>query len=47
MPDTDNPQMKTMMYIMPPIMRFIFMKLPTGLNLYYATANIATLPQQI
>ena len=45
--DTDNPQMKMMMYIMPPMMLFIFMNLASGLNLYYATANIATLPQQI
>ena len=45
--DTDNPQMKMMMYIMPPMMLFIFMNLASGLNLYSATANIATLPQQI
>lgn len=45
--DQDNPQMKMMMYIMPPMMLFIFMNLPSGLNLYYATANLATLPQQI
>jgi YidC/Oxa1 family membrane protein insertase len=45
--DQDNPQMKMMMYIMPPMMLFIFMNLASGLNLYYATANIATLPQQI
>ncbi|MDH3270858.1 MAG: membrane protein insertase YidC [Gemmatimonadota bacterium] len=45
--DQDNPQMKMMMYIMPPMMLFIFMNLPSGLNLYYATANIATLPQQV
>ena len=45
--DTDNPQMKMMMYIMPPMMLFIFANLASGLNLYYATANVATLPQQI
>lgn len=45
--DQENPQMKMMMYIMPPMMLFIFMNLASGLNLYYATANIATLPQQI
>ncbi|MBT8489399.1 MAG: membrane protein insertase YidC [Gemmatimonadetes bacterium] len=45
--DQENPQMKMMMYIMPPMMLFIFMNLPSGLNLYYATANIATLPQQV
>ncbi len=45
--DQENPQMKMMMYVMPPMMLFIFMNLASGLNLYYATANIATLPQQI
>jgi YidC/Oxa1 family membrane protein insertase len=46
MPQT-NPQMKMMMYVMPVMMVFIFFSLASGLNLYYATANIATLPQQI
>jgi YidC/Oxa1 family membrane protein insertase len=45
--DTANQQMKMMMYIMPPMMLFIFANLASGLNLYYATANIATIPQQI
>jgi len=45
--EQDNPQMKMMMYIMPPMMLFIFLNLASGLNLYYVTANIATLPQQI
>jgi len=44
---TQNPQMKMMMYVMPVMMVFIFFQLASGLNLYYATANIATLPQQI
>jgi YidC/Oxa1 family membrane protein insertase len=42
-----NQQMKIMMYVMPIFMVFIFFKLASGLNLYYATANIATIPQQI
>jgi len=42
-----NPQMKMMMYLMPVMMVVIFFQLASGLNLYYATANIATLPQQI
>jgi YidC/Oxa1 family membrane protein insertase len=46
MPQT-NPQMKMMMYFMPIMMVFIFFQLASGLNLYYSTANIATLPQQI
>ncbi len=45
--DQPNPQMKMMMWIMPGMMVFIFFNLASGLNLYYATANIATLPQQI
>jgi len=45
--DAPNPQMKMMMYVMPPMMLFIFANLASGLNLYYATANIATIPQQV
>ncbi len=40
-----NPQMKMMMWLMPPMMTFIFMNFASGLNLYYVTANVATLPQ--
>jgi YidC/Oxa1 family membrane protein insertase len=39
--------MKMMMYVMPPMMLFIFLNFASGLNLYYATSNIATLPQSI
>ncbi len=46
MPDA-NPQMKTMMWVMPPVMGFIFLQFPAGLNLYYLVSNIATLPQQV
>ena len=45
--DSPNQQMKMMMYIMPPMMLFIFLNLASGLNLYYVTANIATIPQQV
>ncbi len=45
--DEPNPQMKMMMWIMPAVMVFIFLNFAAGLNLYYATANIASLPQQI
>ncbi|MFV2006147.1 MAG: membrane protein insertase YidC [Longimicrobiales bacterium] len=41
-----NPQMKMMMWLMPGFMMFIFLNLASGLNLYYATANLTTLPQQ-
>ncbi len=44
--DEVNPQMKMMMWLMPGFMLFIFWNLASGLNLYYATANVATLPQQ-
>jgi YidC/Oxa1 family membrane protein insertase len=40
-------QMKIMMYVMPPFMTFIFLKFAAGLNLYYATMNIASIPQQL
>ncbi len=45
--DTPNPQMKMMMYMMPPFMIFIFANLASGLNLYYATSNIVMIPQQM
>ena len=44
--DQDNPQMKMMLWFMPIFFGFLFMQFAAGLNLYYATANIATLPQQ-
>ncbi len=47
LPQQQSGQMKVMMYFMPIMMLFIFFKLASGLNLYYATANIATIPQQI
>jgi YidC/Oxa1 family membrane protein insertase len=45
--DQTNPQMKMMMWLMPIMMVFIFFRLASGLNLYYAVANIATIPQQV
>jgi YidC/Oxa1 family membrane protein insertase len=44
---SNNPQMKMMMYFMPLFFGFIFMNFPSGLNLYYATTNVATIPQQV
>ena len=41
-----NPQMKMMLWMMPIMMTFIFLNFASGLNLYYVTANLATLPQQ-
>ncbi|MSR23387.1 MAG: membrane protein insertase YidC [Gemmatimonadetes bacterium] len=40
-----NPQMKMMLWFMPIVMVAIFLNFPSGLNLYYLSANIATLPQ--
>jgi YidC/Oxa1 family membrane protein insertase len=40
-----SPQMKMMLWTMPIVMVVIFVNFPSGLNLYYLTANIATLPQ--
>ncbi|MGD8867737.1 MAG: membrane protein insertase YidC [Gemmatimonadales bacterium] len=42
-----NPQMKMMMWIMPIMLTVLFLKFASGLNLYYATMNIASLPQQL
>lgn len=44
--DQVNPQMKMMMWLMPIMMVFIFFRFASGLNLYYAAVNVATLPQQ-
>ncbi|MED5198887.1 MAG: membrane protein insertase YidC [Gemmatimonadota bacterium] len=40
-----NPQMKMMRWIMPIFMAAIFVRFASGLNLYYAVTNLATLPQ--
>ncbi len=42
----ENPQMKMMMYFMPIFMMVIFFRFASGLNLYYVSQNIASLPQQ-
>ncbi len=41
-----NAQMKLMGYAMPVVMTFLFARFPAGLNLYYTTSNLASLPQQ-
>lgn len=43
----DNPQAKTMMYTMPLMMGIFFWLMPSGLNLYYVSSNLASVPQQI
>lgn len=42
-----NPQMKMMTYIMPAVMGLLFLKLPAGLNLFYAAQIVASIPQQV
>jgi YidC/Oxa1 family membrane protein insertase len=42
-----NPQMKFMMYAMPVVMVVIFLNFASGLNLYYASMNFGSIPQQI
>lgn len=41
-----NPQAKMMAYVFPVMMVVFFWRLASGLNLYYAVQNLATLPQQ-
>ena len=41
-----NPQTKMMVYFMPIMLTFLFLGFSSGLNLYYATSNIASIPQQ-
>jgi YidC/Oxa1 family membrane protein insertase len=44
----DQPaQMKYMTYIMPVFMTLLFLRFASGLNLYYASMNIASVPQQL
>ena len=40
-------QMKIMMYVMPVFMTVLFLNFASGLNLYYASMNFASLPQQL
>jgi YidC/Oxa1 family membrane protein insertase len=42
-----NAQMKMMGWMMPVVFTVLFMNFPSGLNLYYATSNLASLPQQL
>lgn len=42
-----NPQMKVMMYVLPPFMTIMFWNFASGLNLYYSIVNVATIPQQV
>lgn len=41
-----NPQAKMMMYVFPVVLTIMFLRFSSGLNLYYAVSNIASLPQQ-
>lgn len=41
-----NPQAKMMSYMMPVMFTVMFLNFASGLNLYYAVQNIASLPQQ-
>lgn len=41
-----SPQTKMMLYIMPGLMTLLFLNFPSGLNLYYAVQNTASIPQQ-
>lgn len=40
-------QMKYMTYIMPVFLTFLFLRFASGLNLYYASMNVASVPQQL
>jgi YidC/Oxa1 family membrane protein insertase len=42
-----NEQTKMMMYTMPLMMGFFFWFMPSGLNLYYVSSNLFSLPQQL
>jgi YidC/Oxa1 family membrane protein insertase len=42
-----NPQTQMMLWMMPVMMTVIFFRFPSGVNLYYAVTNVATIPQQL
>jgi YidC/Oxa1 family membrane protein insertase len=42
-----NEQTRMMLYTMPLVMGFVFFVMPAGLNLYYASTNVASFPQQV
>ena len=42
-----NPQARMLLYLMPGMMTFLFLKFASGLNLYYTVMNLASLPQQL
>ncbi len=44
MPQT--PQTKLMLYFLPALMTFLFVRFASGLNLYYTVQNIVSIPQQ-
>jgi YidC/Oxa1 family membrane protein insertase len=41
-----NPQTKMFTYVMPIMLTVLFLRFSSGLNLYYAVSNIASIPQQ-
>lgn len=41
-----NPQTKMMVYFMPIVFTLLFLRFSSGLNLYYATSNLTSIPQQ-
>lgn len=41
-----NPQQKVMTYAMPVVFTLLFFRFSSGLNLYYATSTMASMPQQ-
>jgi YidC/Oxa1 family membrane protein insertase len=43
---TPTPQMKIMAYLMPVMLTVLFLNFASGLNLYYAVQNLASIPQQ-
>ena len=41
-----NPQTQMMVYVMPVVFTVLFLQFSAGLNLYYATSNLTSIPQQ-
>ncbi|OGF98044.1 MAG: hypothetical protein A2Z06_04475 [Candidatus Glassbacteria bacterium RBG_16_58_8] len=46
-PQSADPKMATMMYIMPVVLTFVFIGFPSGLVLYWTASNILAIAQQL
>jgi YidC/Oxa1 family membrane protein insertase len=46
-PSTGDPMQKRMMYLLPVVFTFMFLKFPSGLVLYWLVNNVFSILQQV